>query len=202
MRVINRNWMDFPGGLRSARMARGLTQSGLAQLMGVDQATVSRWERGTQVPEPELQIQLRDYLFRGRAVQDAMICHFIRTSLGLRCLISSDGIILVASQACGGANTEGRSIFDFGASKLQEAWSMTREAGAFRGGLASARFATDMFCKDGHTTYIDCVCYPVPMTDGTPTLLADMVMIDKDRYAEVRAQGIVITSLDSILATP
>jgi len=40
------------------RKRRGLTQIKLAQALGVDVMTVSRWERGVQVPTPVLPLAL------------------------------------------------------------------------------------------------------------------------------------------------
>lgn len=39
--------------LRAARLRRNLSQSGLAHELREDQTTVSRWERGTQMPRPQ-----------------------------------------------------------------------------------------------------------------------------------------------------
>jgi transcriptional regulator with XRE-family HTH domain len=38
------------GRIRDARIAKGLTQDQLAELVGVDQGRVSRWESGKRVP--------------------------------------------------------------------------------------------------------------------------------------------------------
>lgn len=200
MRIINRNWLDFPLGLHQARVARGLTQAELAEAMGVDQATVSRWERGTQMPEPNLQLRLREFLFRGRAIQDAMVRHYVRSSPGMRALISPGGILLASSRGCGGKRTEGRQITDFGTETLGAAWILACDAGLFRGAVASVQFVTDARREDGTSIYVDCVWYPVPMTDGTTTLLADMVPIDEEHYRTSQPLGPVVTPLESIIA--
>jgi transcriptional regulator with XRE-family HTH domain len=44
--------------LRPWRMLRRVKQSHAAELLGVSQATISRWEAGTQVPSPEQAAQL------------------------------------------------------------------------------------------------------------------------------------------------
>ena len=46
------------------RLLSSLKQSDLAHQLGVDQATVSRWERGTQIPDISVQKRLRDRLHR------------------------------------------------------------------------------------------------------------------------------------------
>lgn len=39
-----------PAGFRLARQRAGLTQAEIAELLGVDQAAVSRWESGKRIP--------------------------------------------------------------------------------------------------------------------------------------------------------
>jgi transcriptional regulator with XRE-family HTH domain len=46
------------GGLQRRRKAVGFTQEGLAERLGVERSTVSRWERGAEVPEPANQLGL------------------------------------------------------------------------------------------------------------------------------------------------
>ena len=201
MRIINKNWSDFPLGLRQARIARGLSQTELAEAMGVDQATVSRWERGTQLPDLPLQTRLREFLFRGRAIQDAMVYHFVRSSPGMRILISSGGIFLAASQSCGGERLEGRQISDFGTPILRSAWHLANDAGFFTGAMASMRFATEIARGSGDLLYTICAWYPVQMTDGSSTLLADMAAIDIDQFERVRHEGIVVTPLEAVFTS-
>lgn len=201
MRIINKNWSDFPLGLRQARIARGLSQAQLAEAMEVDQATVSRWERGTQLPDPDLQARLREFLFRGRAIQDAMVYHFVRSSPGMRMLISPGGIFLAASQSCGGERLEGRQISDFGTSALRAAWNLAIDSGFFRGSIASLRFATDITRSNGDVMYTICAWYPVQMTDGSSTLLADMAVIDGTQFESARREGIIVTPLEAVFTS-
>ena len=50
--------------IRSMRRRLGLTQSELADALGVDQASVSRWERAADAPRPHRLAQIRDLLLR------------------------------------------------------------------------------------------------------------------------------------------
>ncbi|WP_159038265.1 helix-turn-helix transcriptional regulator, partial [Streptomyces sp. WM6386] len=45
---------DFPVWLKAARASRGWSQRDLALRVGVGQQTVSSWERGRTVPDPDL----------------------------------------------------------------------------------------------------------------------------------------------------
>src|SRR5262245_30602881 len=51
------DWGEF---LKRYRLRHGLTQSRLADVIGVSQRTISRWERGDDRPSITLQKQLRD----------------------------------------------------------------------------------------------------------------------------------------------
>ncbi len=47
--------------LRELRTARGLTQEQLAQVVGVSNRSVSRWETGVNLPDLDILIELADY---------------------------------------------------------------------------------------------------------------------------------------------
>lgn len=54
---------DFnPYAVTLARRAKGYSQAKLAELVGVSQAAVSHWEKGSRVPEPELVARVADAL--------------------------------------------------------------------------------------------------------------------------------------------
>ena len=49
------------GFLRELRKEKGITQEQLAELTGVSNRSVSRWETGTNMPDLDILIQLADY---------------------------------------------------------------------------------------------------------------------------------------------
>lgn len=49
------------GFLKEARKEKGLTQEQLAEVLGVSDRTVSRWETGTNLPDLSILIELADY---------------------------------------------------------------------------------------------------------------------------------------------
>lgn len=57
------NWRDL---IRGHRRRNGLKQEVLALQLGVNQATISRWERGVDEPNVAMQRRLRDVLFGKR----------------------------------------------------------------------------------------------------------------------------------------
>ncbi len=54
----------WPQLVRRLRLSLGVNQSTLAAMLQVDQASVSRWERGLQMPAFGMQLRLRDALYR------------------------------------------------------------------------------------------------------------------------------------------
>ena len=199
MRMAHRRWTDFPAGLRRVRIANGLTQAQLADQLGVEQATVSRWESGAQRPDPATQDRIRDFLFHGRTAQDAILFHSVRIAPGGRILFSADGLILAASQAAGGTAIEGMQTARFRTPVTQAAWEKAVEAGFFRGDVASVRFASDLAAPGMGTIRAQFVWYPARMSDGTTHVLADIDIVDEERFREMREAGIRVTLLDEVL---
>src|SRR5258707_3567205 len=65
--------------LRRLRRSRGLKQAYVAALLGVEQSTVSRWETGALVPDPDVaERALR--LLGARPPDDCALRRLVRTS--------------------------------------------------------------------------------------------------------------------------
>jgi len=54
--------MDWPRVTKSFRVAQGYTQKRLAELIGADATSVSRWERGRDLPSPLFQERLTELI--------------------------------------------------------------------------------------------------------------------------------------------
>lgn len=52
----------FGVNLKSIRMARGLSQGGLARIMGVNRASICQWETGAHIPRSDSLRALADSL--------------------------------------------------------------------------------------------------------------------------------------------
>lgn len=78
---------DFPTSgdaaptLRRLRLLRGMKQSHLAALMEVDQATVSRWERGALKLSPRQREKLRRLFAREESAQDVALKRLVESSM-------------------------------------------------------------------------------------------------------------------------
>jgi len=95
-------WPRIPGfgaRLRTVRRSRNLKQAYVAHLAGVDQATVSRWERGIVKPEPKIASTLLRNLSRVN-LSDFTIRKLIdSSSLTLHLISDIDHRLLAASPA-------------------------------------------------------------------------------------------------------
>lgn len=66
---------------KQLRLSLGFKQAAFAEYIGTTQPTVSRWERGIQIPEERFQRRIRDELSRHDVVpDDTMVLSMIRHS--------------------------------------------------------------------------------------------------------------------------
>ena len=97
MRISAEELADWGAQLRRFRRLRALKQAALAELIGVDQATVSRWESGRQSPDLAMQQRLRDLMRRIEPGEEVLLRHWINASVGYTVLCDEDRIIRAAS---------------------------------------------------------------------------------------------------------
>jgi transcriptional regulator with XRE-family HTH domain len=182
------------------RVSSGLTQSDLADMLNVDQATISRWERGAQMPDNAMQNRLRDLLFRGRAISDARLVHLVRTVNGLMSLINVEGKFVAVSDGVRRIIPPGKeSLAEIMTPSIEEFWNTANGAGFFRGEVASVHSAVEVVRADGSTSHIFGSAHPVTLADGSVQMLAEGKEVDALAYQTLRAQGIRITPLEDIL---
>src|SRR5262249_51768692 len=76
---------SVPFLVRRARLLSGMTQAEFAQLFGVDDGTVSRWERGKLHPAPKIWQRIRDVVLKANSALDAGV---VRASPVYKCIVN------------------------------------------------------------------------------------------------------------------
>jgi transcriptional regulator with XRE-family HTH domain len=88
---------DLSEVLRNWRRTNGMKQGVLADMLGVSQSSVSRWERGLDHPSNALSARLRSIVFKG-AVNEIAVQQAITERLpGFAALVDLDGMRLLAT---------------------------------------------------------------------------------------------------------
>lgn len=89
---------DWLATLRRFRREYHLTQRELAVFLGVNQKTVSRWERGTDHPSAETRERLRTLLGSGKLDRLPAVYEAVREAPIPIALVDNNGTVLVASR--------------------------------------------------------------------------------------------------------
>jgi transcriptional regulator with XRE-family HTH domain len=88
---------DFTIVIRRWRKAAGLKQDALADLLGVTQATVSRWENGIDRPSADVYAKLRTLIGKQSFSQIGLEQAIVSRQSGMRALVDLDGMTLLAT---------------------------------------------------------------------------------------------------------
>jgi transcriptional regulator with XRE-family HTH domain len=98
MRIAHGSSMDWPAQLRRFRRNNLLKQATLAEMLGIDQATISRWETGRIAPPLSAQRRIRD-LIGYHSAGDTLLRHWIDTTVNPVVLSNGTYEIVAASAA-------------------------------------------------------------------------------------------------------
>lgn len=136
--------------LRQMRLLRGIKQMHFAQLMGVNQATVSRWERGQLALSPVQQAMAHRLLAAAcDSAQDAALKRLVESSTRKVHLVCDRTHRLLAASPSRQAEWRadasefmGRSLIGFASREILEAEATLEELGWHAGELSSLEVAT------------------------------------------------------------
>ena len=190
--------------IRRYRQQRGLTQAAFAGLVGVEQATVSRWERGGHNPDLAMQHRLRDLIGRPDRISDRLIAHRTQVAIRPMSLRRASGE-LVAASASARLVLARLPVDPLQASPESDAvlrqWALAVREGFFDGAIASVQGAGSWEPAGGgpicRGTW---VWSPVTTGDGE-VLLSSQFQVDAQGGAltEVVTERCTIVTMDELV---
>lgn len=197
MRISGDGLADWGAQLRRFRRLRALKQAALAEMVGVDQATISRWESGRQSPDLAMQQRLRDLMRRIEPREEVLLKHWINTSVGYTVLCDEDRIIRAASPSyCnihGLSPTEvlGLSTIPSFTAELERALWLAVDRGFFEGEVASVTVVGRNNALSGQPRDVPgmSVWTPVPLADGRVLRRVDRIALSEGRFEAARAEN-------------
>lgn len=197
-------WRDQ---IRRYRRVHGLTQAALGEQLNVEQATVSRWERGTHVPELGMQRRLRDLMRDPSSRSDLAFFHRIQCALSAVKVANRSAVNMAASAQA--AQLHGVRLTDLAQCNyrqyftdlLESQWGTACQSGFFAGDVASVKVVNYWRPACG-TQVRHCVSYwtPTRLNDGEYVLVSEFREIEKDDFDSFAPESrISVISMDEIL---
>lgn len=175
--------------LRKYREHHGLNQAALAAMLGVDQTTVSRWERGRDVPGLQVLRRVRDLIRRENASrQDRVVQARVRHAAWPATIVRKGAIFVECNHSAlreigaSGVDLRGRSIYgSFGAhtDDVTERWE---RSGIFNGDVALAISINELITGGGPPVFVRTMDTPHITIDGDIWCVCELQRIDEQSY--------------------
>lgn len=197
--------MEWAASIRRLRQANGWKQAALAELMGVDQATVSRWERGLQIPEVTMRRKLVE-LMRSRLPElDRLQLVSIQASPNPAMAFDHGLRVLAASAQAAAmhdltpAEMVGESLSNRLSPDLVQALELAERHGLWRGDVAAMHFFAKFAAPDCQPRCAQVVWTPVIVAGGDLVVCAQMRQVDLTEYLRLGGIGrTVIIPMDDL----
>jgi transcriptional regulator with XRE-family HTH domain len=178
----------------------GVSQAELGRRLGVDQATVSRWERGLQAPEPRIQVRLSELIYRldqsrGLRPEIALVEH----SPFPMAIISRDWTVVALSDAILSRTDEAlrpnqKDRKQETTADMEQAIALLQDQGFFEGKVSAARIIARGFILWRHQQPFDAICTPVTI-DGEVHRLMQYQFLSEAVFARRRRTHGLLTIL-------
>lgn len=199
--------MGWSDQLRRYRRVHGLTQAVLAEILNVEQATISRWERGVHEPDLSVQRRLRD-----------LICGplFNSEEFRLKVIGRSPFAVKVANKqaknlaaSSGAANLHGvpRDVLaradyrPYFSDILRDQWDRACGLGFFAGDVCSVQVHTKWRPLNGlDFKYGISYWTPFRLSDGEIVLVSEFREIGSSEFESTpQSERFVVSPMDSVL---
>lgn len=209
MRINPANEQDWASQLRRFRRVRAIKQAALAEMLGVDQATVSRWESGRQAPDLGIQRRLRALMQGTGARDETLVAHWVTAAVGDSVLLDATRTIRAASgpfcrrHRIEPAGVAGRSAIPLFGPEPDSLWWQAVEHGFFEGELASVSVVSrfQLLGDTERSIPVEALWTPIPMSSGEILQRIDSLTLSDEGFSQAlhRLGGpLRITSLDDL----
>jgi transcriptional regulator with XRE-family HTH domain len=198
MRIMSVNLGDdWTTQLRRFRRLRALKQTALADLLGVDQATVSRWESGRQSPDLGMQRRLRSLMQQAGPREEVLLRHWINAAVGYTSLSDENRVVVAASPSfcdyhrVNASEIEGMSLIPAFTEELEQLWAMAIERGFLEGDIASVTLVSRSHLLSGYERNVGTIAVwtPVPLADGQFLRRVDVIRLSDEQFSKARADN-------------
>lgn len=196
---------DWGAEIRRFRRLRAVKQATLAEMLGVDQTTVSRWESNRQEPDLGIQRRLRA-LMQGTGTRDeALLRHWVETAVGDTVLLDASRALIVGSAtflARHGIDVPtppALSLLPMFSEELDRAWWYAVERGFFEGEVASLRVLGRLNLLSGDDALTArSVWVPVALNDGGVLCRIDTVIVDDASFLGSTSNTIELVTVNEL----
>ena len=180
------------------RAQLGLSQTEFGRRLGVDQATVSRWERGVQTPDPRATVRLSQLIYgmdvaRSAKPEVALVAHspfaMAIISRNWEVVALSRGMVALAQD--GGSKPKKRVSAD-----MERAVGQLHDQGFFDGRISAARIVARGYMLPADREVFEATCTPV-VIDGEICRLMQYELLSDACFASRRSKHGLLTILDS-----
>jgi len=193
-RVDNTDWAAH---IRQFRRVRAMKQTHLAELLEVNQATVSRWESGRAIPDLAIQRRLRDLMYRSLR-DEILVRHCVMVCPAQVLLSSPERKAVVASAGYCAAHGVSQSQIvgmDMTPTHGEDSfrlWCLNRDHGFYRGEIASTTLLAlgNSLTGQFRNRFVKAVLTPVRLASGLTLLRSERQQLTAEQYqAALRANG-------------
>jgi len=205
MRISAGATTDWGAEIRRFRRLRSIKQAALAEMLGVDQATVSRWEGSRQEPDLGMQRRLRALIQGTGARDEALLRHWVETAVGDTALLDASRTLVVGSATFLGRHgidspvPSALSMVAMFSEELDRAWWYAVESGFFEGEVASVTVRGRLHLLSGDGTLASrSVWVPVALNDGGVLCRIDTVILDGAETFCSTSNAVQLVTLDDL----